>query len=82
MRFSLGSWSRKQIRIVVGIVMMTGFLDMARTIYFFMLVGSRLSSWSDVFLMVFGMSYLWVPCLVLIVFCYLLLTRVWRYEQK
>ena len=74
-------WSRKGIRMVLGLLMFFCFLFMVQIIVFFVEVGSRFDSVYLVVLSVFLFHYLWVPCVCLIVLCYLLLTRVWRYES-
>lgn len=72
--------TRKGVRIVLGIVMMVSFLNLVFTINFFVGVASRLDSVFLVAVMVFGFNYLYMPCLVLIGLCYLLLTRVFKYQ--
>jgi hypothetical protein len=65
---------------LLGIVMMAGFFDFAMTIYFFSMVAARLGSLFSVVVLVLGYNFLYVPCLMLICLCYLLLTRVFKYE--
>lgn len=72
--------SRKSIRMILGLLMFFGFLCMVQIVVFFIELGARLGSAYLVLLSVFLFHYLWVPCVCLIVLCYLLLTRVWRYE--
>lgn len=73
-------WTQKGIRIVLGIIMMTGFLNLVFTVYFFLQVMARMDSLLGMAVLVFGYNFLYVPCLLLIVLCYLLLTRVFKYE--
>ena len=60
-------WSRKGIRMVLGLLMASGFMHLSFTVYFFILVIARLSSAFEVAVMILGFNYLWVPCVCLIV---------------
>jgi hypothetical protein len=73
--------SKKDIRMMLGLLMFFCFLFMVQIIVFFIELGDRLGSAYLVVLSVFLFHYLWVPCVCLIVLCYVLLTRVWKYGQ-
>lgn len=72
------AWSNKKKRIVIGILMMYGFVDLAFTINFFAQLGHPLAS-----LVAMGVfNYFWVPNIMLIILSYHVLTKVYKYEDK
>lgn len=75
-------WSRKSIRMVLGILMMVSFVDLALTLDFLVSVCVRLGSLYLAGLVFVAFGYLYAPCVMLIVVCYVLLTRVFKYEEK
>ena len=75
---SVKPWSNKRKRLVIGIFMMSGFLDLAYTIYFF----SQFGSMESFFLGIVVFNYFWVPNLLLIILCYHVLTKIYKYEGK
>jgi hypothetical protein len=77
----LSGLSKKSIRMILGIMMMTTFVDLALTLYFLFVVSVKLGSLSTGVLVFFSMNYLWIPQVSLIIVCYLLLTRVWRFDS-
>jgi hypothetical protein len=72
--------TKKGVRMLLGIVMLCSFLDFAMTIYFFSMVMVNLDSLFSVAVFVLGYNFLYIPCVMLICLCYLLLTRVFKYE--
>jgi len=73
-------WSSKRIRMTLGLLMFFGFMFLVQVIYFFCELGTRFDSLRLVVLSVFLFHYLWVPCVCLIVLCYVLLTKIWKYQ--
>jgi hypothetical protein len=82
MKLSLKSLSKKGIRLILGILMMVCFIDLSMTLYFLISVSMRLGTLWLAGVVFFSFSYLYMPCVMLIIVCYLLLTRVWKYDDK
>jgi hypothetical protein len=76
------TWTKKNIRMVLGVIMSAGFVDFAFTVYFLSEVSIRLGTVYMAGIVFFSFNYLYMPCVMLIIVCYLLLTRVWRYDEK
>ncbi len=82
MKLSLKGLTKKQIRLILGILMSFTFFDFALTIYFLAEVSIRLGSLYMAGIVFFAYNYFYLPQIFLIIVCYLLLTRVWRYDEK
>jgi hypothetical protein len=72
---------RKEIRIILGLLMAMCFGNLVLTINLLALVTSRIGSLTLGVLAVVSLSYLYMPCVWLIVVLYVLLTRVWKHEE-
>lgn len=77
----LSGLSKKNIRMLLGVLMVTTFVDLALTIYFLLVVSIKLGSFSTGVMVFLSMNYLWIPQVMLILVCYVLLTRVWKYSS-
>jgi len=73
---------KKGIRLILGVLMSVSFFDLALILYFLISVGVRLGSLYMTGVVFFAFNYLYTPCVFLIIVCYLLLTRVWKYDEK
>ena len=82
MKLSLKGLSKKGIRLILGIMMMVCFVDLSLTLYFLISVSMLLGSFYMAGVVFFAYTYLYMPCVMLIIVCYLLLTRVWKYDDK
>lgn len=82
MKLSLKGLSKKSIRMMLGILMMVCFVDLSLTLYFLVSVSMLLGTLWLAGVVFFAYSYLYMPCVMLIIVCYLLLTRVWKYDEK
>jgi len=82
MRLTLKGMTKKQIRMVLGVLMSVAFVDLALTLYFLIEVSLRLGTVEFAGIVFFAYNYFYVPQVFLIILCYLLLTRVWRYDEK
>ena len=77
----------KKIRMSLGLIMMSCFVSFALQLHFFFIVANQLSDLYEIdyslsFLIVYGMfTYMWLPCILLIIIVYLLLTKVFKYEK-
>ena len=72
----------RQIRIILGVVMMYSFMSLAMSLYFLTRVAVRIdNSFIYGFVLVIAQyPNFWLPSVGLIVLTYLLLTKVWKYE--
>jgi hypothetical protein len=77
----LSSWSKKDIRQTLGIIMMFSFIWLAMDVYI-LLIGLSVVGFSllNIVMVVFEGYSIWMPNVCLIVIIYLLLTRVWKYK--
>ena len=82
MKLTLKSLNKKGIRLILGILMMVCFVDLSLTLYFLVSVSMRLGTLWFAGVVFFAYSYFYMPCIMLIIVCYLLLTRVWKYDDK
>ena len=71
-------WSIKRKRVVIGIIMMQGFLCIVYTLNFF----AEFSSLRFALLGMLIFWYFWLPSVLLIILCYHILTKVYKYEEK
>jgi len=71
-------WSIKRKRIIIGLCMFESFWCLALTINFF-------ASFSSMRVALLGVTvfwYFWVPPILLIILCYHILTKVYKYEES
>ena len=71
---------KKDIRLILGVLMSVSFVNLALTLYFLCEVSIRLGSWYLAGVVFVSFNYLYLPCVFLIIMCYLLLTNVWRFD--
>jgi hypothetical protein len=74
--------TKKGIRLILGVLMSVSFVNLALTLYFLAMVSIRIGSLPMAGLVFFGYNYLYIPCVFLIIVCYLLLTRVWKFDEN
>lgn len=70
-------WSVKKKRIVIGTLMMFGFLNLIYTFNFLFMFG-------NIKLILLGMlvfHYFWLSSVLLIILCYHVLTKVYKYKD-
>jgi len=70
----------KQLRIVLGTIMLYGFLSIIMVIYTFAHI--QITSVSGLLYIIIGTYFFWMPSLLLIILTYFLLTKVYPYEPK
>lgn len=74
---------KKHIRLILGIVMMYSFLALVMSLYFLVKVAVKIDS-SFIYgyiLILLSFPNFWLPSVGLIVLTYLLLTKVWKYDN-
>lgn len=79
-------WTKKRIRIAIGLVMYGSFLFLALQINFLFEVGFLMSRTIDtpyiILALGISMSFIYLPSVALIILTYVLLTRVYKYEKE
>jgi len=71
--------TKKTLRMVLGIIMMHCFINVAFFIHFWFSL--EFGDKTFYFIGLMGFYFLWLPNIMLIVLLYILLTRVYPYEQ-
>lgn len=78
--------SHKRKRLVLGMIMMSMFIAVAQTLHFFAMACAEANYGGGVwiaFLLMLGIFwYLWLPPVICIILCYLILIRVLPYQEK
>lgn len=75
-------WTKKKIRIYLGMMMMYSFLSLVFFINFFLKVAVSLKDPVTIFLAAFVVWYMWMPTLMLIGLTYVLLVYVYKYDEE
>lgn len=79
-------WTKKKIRLALGLIMYGSFIYLVVGINFMITIGLRLAENYNpgivILVLLTNLSFAFLPSIMLIILTYVLLTKVYKYEKK